>query len=334
MKTISFRPRGIFSHPLVRAMYLLFHFGLFTVLTIFISSCSSSAQKHDGFLVNLNEQGVIIEGYDPVAFFKEGKPVKGDAKFNLKYEGATYHFASKENLDLFKASPDQYKPQYGAYCAYAVSLGRTAPISIEKWSIQDGRLLFQHNQRAVDGWNKDAAGSLVKADKYWPSVVNNNGKQIKTDEEKQFLVNVDDDMVILDGYDAVAYFTEGKAIKGDAKFSARYQGATFWFASQEHADQFKDEPAKFAPQYGAFCGYAVSVGKLRPINPEIFQIIDGRLILQHSPTALRLWNKDIQKSVHDADQNWPGLVSKHTTGGPVKYDEPAMNPETGTTENM
>jgi YHS domain-containing protein len=318
--------KGILNHGAVFLLFIGFGFAL--------SSCTTTAQKHDGFLVNLDQNGVIIEGYDPVAFFTDGKPVKGDPKFSYQYEGGIYHFASQEHLDLFKASPEKYKAQFGGWCAYAVSLGRIAPISIDKWSIQDGRLLFQHNQRAVDGWNKDAAGNLVKADKYWPAVVASNGKQIKTDEEKQFLVNVNDDMVILDGYDAVSYFTETKPRKGDPKYTARYQGATYWFASQEHADMFKDSSAKYAPQYGAFCGYAVSVGRLRPINPEIYQIIDGRLILQHSETALRLWNKDLQKSIHDADMNWPELVKTHTSGGPVKYDEPAMNPETKTTENM
>src|SRR5262249_23583002 len=159
-----------------------------------ISSCTTSAQKHDGYLVNVDQNGVIIEGYDPVAFFTDGKPVKGDPNYSFKYEGASYHFASQDHLDMFKADPNKYKPQFGAWCAYAVSLGRTAEISIDKWAIQNGRLLFQHNQRAVDGWNKDPEGNLVKADKYWPSVVANNGQQIKTDEEKGFLVNVNHDM--------------------------------------------------------------------------------------------------------------------------------------------
>ncbi|HUM46173.1 MAG TPA: YHS domain-containing (seleno)protein [Chitinophagales bacterium] len=317
-------------HPVSSNRIAVFLLGLSLLL---YSACTSSAQKHDGHLVNVDQNGLILEGYDPVAFFTDAKPVKGDAAFQYKYEGATYQFSSQDHLDLFKNNPDQYKPQYGAYCAYAVSLGRTAEISIDKWAIQDGRLIFQHNQRAVDGWNKDAAGNLVKADKYWPGVVAADGKQIKTAEEAQFLVNVNSDMVINDGFDVVSYFTDGKPEEGDAKFSARYQGATYYFVSQEHADLFKDNSAKYAPEYGNFCGYAVSIGKLRPTNPKYWQIYNGRLIIQHSQDAWDLFNKNLDQSVKDADKNWPELVTKRV-GKSVEFDAPAMNPNTQTTQGM
>ena len=104
---------------------------------------------------NVDANGVILDGHDPVAFFTDNKPVKGDAKFQNKYQDAIYYFASQEHLDLFIANPEKYKPQFGAWCAYAVSLGRIAPIDVNTFSIVDGRLFIQHNQRAVNGWNKD-----------------------------------------------------------------------------------------------------------------------------------------------------------------------------------
>ncbi len=137
-----------------------------------------------------------------------------------------------------------------------------------------------------------------------------------------FLVNVNDKGVIMEGYDPVAYFTDKQPVKGDASFTAQYEGATYWFASAEHAEMFKKEPQKYAPQYGAFCGYAVSVGKLRPVDPTIYQIENGRLILQHTQEAYRLFNKNLQESVNKADKNWPGIVSSHV-GKPVQYDKPA-----------
>ena len=91
--------------------------------------------------------------------------------------------------------------------------------------------------------------------------------------------------MILQGYDAVSYFTVNKAQLGDSKYEARYNGATYWFTSDAHASMFKDHPEMFAPQYGAFCGYAMSLNKLRPIDPLIWQIVDGRLILQHTQDA-------------------------------------------------
>jgi YHS domain-containing protein len=292
---------------------------LFTLLSVI----GANAQKYEGkYFNNVDANGVILDGYDPVAFFTDNKPVKADAAFQFKYQDAIYYFASQEHLDLFKANPEKYKPQFGAWCAYAVSLGRVAPIDVNTFSIVDGRLLIQHNQRAVNGWNKNVQGNLALADKYWPQVTEKGGKQIKTDAEKAFLNNTDETGVTLQGYDAVAYFSDNKAIKGDPKFEARYNGATYWFASQEHADMFKDHSEMFAPQYGAFCGYAMSLNKLRPIDPTIFQIVDGRLILQHTKDAFTQFNKDAAGNTAKADSNWPGQIKKHA-GKKIKYDKPA-----------
>jgi len=140
-----------------------------------------------------------------------------------------------------------------------------------------------------------------------------------------YLVNLDDKGVIIEGYDPVAYFTDNKPVKGDAKFTAQYEGATYWFASAEHAEAFKKDPKKYAPQYGAFCGYAVSIGKLRPVDPTIYQIEDGRLILQHTQEAYDLFNKDLKANTGKADKNWPGIVESHV-GKPVQYDKPATPP--------
>jgi YHS domain-containing protein len=300
---------------------------LFILLTLFFtvfSSMGGRAQKQDGkFFNNVDANGVILDGYDPVAFFTDNKPVKGDVMFKFRYDNAIYYFASQEHLDLFKANAEKYKPQFGAWCAYAVSLGRVAPIDVNTFSIVDGRLVIQHNQRAVNGWNKDVPGNLALADKYWPKVSEKGGKQVTTDAEKGFLNNTDPDGVTIQGYDAVAYFTQMKAVKGDPKYFARYNGATYWFSSEANATMFKDHPEMFAPQYGAFCGYAMSLNKLRPINPAIFQIVDGRLILQHTEDAYKQFNKDVAGNTSKADSNWPEQVKKHA-GKKVKFDKPAQ----------
>lgn len=292
---------------------------LIFLLTGLMAGAQSPASKSFN---NVDASGVILDGYDPVAFFTDNKPVKGDPAFSYQYDNATYYFSSAEHLALFKGNPEKYKPQFGGWCAYAVSLGRVAPIDVTTFSITDGRLFLQHNQRAVSGWNKDVAGNIGKADKYWPGVLDKKGKQITTDEEKGFLNNTDDEGVIIQGYDAVAYFTQMKAVKGDAKYTARYNGATYWFSSEQNATMFKDHPEMFAPQYGAFCGYAMALNKLRPVNPEIFDIIDGKLILQHSEDAYTQFHKNIPGNVEKADRNWPGQV-KRNAGKKVNYDTPA-----------
>jgi len=306
-------------------------FAVLVALTSVIN-LAHAQQSNEKYFNNVDANGIILDGYDAVGFFTDNKPVKGDAKFQYNYQGATYLFASQEHLDLFKNNPEKYKPQFGAWCAYAVSLGRVAPIDVNTFSIVNGRLLIQHNQRAVNGWNKDVSGNLEKADKYWPSVSANSGKQIKTDEEKAFLNNTDPDGVTLQGYDAVAYFTQMKPVKGDPKYNARYNGATYWFSSEQNANMFKDHPEMFAPQYGAFCGYAMALNKLRPIDPLIFDVIDGRLILQHSQDAYTQFHKDVAGLTAKADGNWPAQVKKHA-GKKVKFDKPAQPAAETTVEN-
>jgi YHS domain-containing protein len=323
MNSKRLRARAQYMQGIEKNSILLIGKIFFMVSFFLLFFFASRAQKYNGqHFNNVNDRGVILDGYDPVAFFTDNKPVKGDEKFQYSYEDAIYYFASKEHLDLFKSTPEKFKPQFGGWCAYAVSLGRVAPIDVNTFSIVNDRLLIQHNQRAVNGWNKDVAGNLALADKYWPAVADKRGKQITTDVEKSFLNNVDPDGVTLQGFDAVSYFTEMKAVKGDPKYSARYNGATYWFSSETNAAMFKDHPEMFAPQYGSFCGYAMSLGKLRPVDPTIFDVIDGRLILQHTKDAYDQFHKDLQGNIVKADSNWPEQVKRHA-GRKVKFDKPA-----------
>ena len=153
------------------------------LLGIYACNKALSESNPNDYLVNIDRNGVIIDGYDPVAFFTENKPVKGNPQINTKYNHATYYFSTDENRRTFEQHPSKYEPQFGGFCAYAVSLGRTAPIDVHTFSIVEGRLVIQHNEKAVKGWEQDPVGNLHKADKYWPRVVANNGKQIKTDED-------------------------------------------------------------------------------------------------------------------------------------------------------
>lgn len=127
-------------------------------------------------LLNLDKAGVAIQGYDPVEFFTDGKPVKGDAKFPFRHNGATYLFASKEHRDAFKAEPTKYEPVFGGYCAYGVSRGKVVEIDVEAFQIVDGRLLLQYSKGVRSDFNKDAKGNLAKAEANWPVLVEKKGK--------------------------------------------------------------------------------------------------------------------------------------------------------------
>lgn len=113
-----------------------------------------------------------IRGYDPVAYFTDGKPTRGSAQFTATLDGATYHFASAANRDKFVADPGAYAPQYGGYCAYAVSQGHTAPTVPEAWSIVDGKLYLNYSTGVQQRWKKDVPGHIRAADMHWPSVLN------------------------------------------------------------------------------------------------------------------------------------------------------------------
>jgi YHS domain-containing protein len=127
-------------------------------------------------LQNLDKNGAAIQGYDPVAFFTQNKPVKGDAKFHSTYRGATYYFASAEDQAAFAAAPAKYEPQFGGFCAYGVSRGKTVPIKVEAFQIVNGRLLLQYDLDIRNKFNQDQAGNLAKADQNWPGIVDEKGR--------------------------------------------------------------------------------------------------------------------------------------------------------------
>ena len=143
------------------------------VATLALPLFAQTASKN---LLNLDKTGVAIQGYDPVAFFTDSKPVKGDQKFLVKHDGAIYFFASKEHKDLFKANPAKYTPEFGGYCAYGVSRNKLVEIDVDAFQIVDGKLLLQYSKGVRDDFNKDTKGNLAKADANWVGLLDKKGK--------------------------------------------------------------------------------------------------------------------------------------------------------------
>ena len=114
---------------------------------------------------------VAVEGHDPVAYFTEGKPVKGSKSFKTTYNGAEFRFATAENLATFEAEPAKYAPQYGGYCAWAVSQGYTAKGDADHWAIVDGKLYLNYNKKVQKTWNEDRSGFIASANAEWPNVL-------------------------------------------------------------------------------------------------------------------------------------------------------------------
>lgn len=112
-----------------------------------------------------------VDGHDPVAYFTEGKPVKGSKDFSTEYQGAEFRFASQANLDAFLADPEKYAPQYGGYCAWAAAQNKTAPGKAEYWAIVDDKLYLNFSKKVQDDWNEDRSGFITKADENWPDLL-------------------------------------------------------------------------------------------------------------------------------------------------------------------
>ena len=120
------------------------------------------------------EKGVAIQGYDPVAFFTLGKPQQGSAEHSFVYEGATWRFASSENLAAFKSDPARFAPQFGGYCAWAVSQHYLAPGDPNYWKIVDGKLYLNANARAKELWEADQVDAIKRGHANWPEVLSDN----------------------------------------------------------------------------------------------------------------------------------------------------------------
>ena len=115
--------------------------------------------------------GVAINGFDPVAYFTEGAPIKGMSEFSSDWEGAALLFASAENKAMFDADPVKFAPKYGGYCAYAVSKGATAPTDPEAWTVHEDRLYLNFSLDVRSIWKEDIPGNVMKADANWPGVL-------------------------------------------------------------------------------------------------------------------------------------------------------------------
>jgi len=127
-------------------------------------------------LVNTDPSGVVLHGYDPVSYFTEHAAVKGDERYKATYDGGTYYFASDTNKKRFETAPTKYAPQYGGYCAVAVSMGRLEDADPTMFTIHNGKLLVQRNEKAHQMFMSNPDAIHQKADQQWPALVEKNGK--------------------------------------------------------------------------------------------------------------------------------------------------------------
>jgi YHS domain-containing protein len=131
--------------------------------------CASKAVRSPDIYA---KNGVAIRGADPVAYFTQGRAVIGNAKYEHQWKGAIWRFSSDQNRRLFAQNPGRYAPQYGGYCAQAVSEGNLAKTDPEAWKIVNGKLYLNYDKTVQAQWLQDVPGHIAKADRNWDSVLN------------------------------------------------------------------------------------------------------------------------------------------------------------------
>ena len=117
-----------------------------------------------------------------------------------------------------------------------------------------------------------------------------------------------DDLAI-EGYDTVAYFNAGKALKGNESFAFRWHAMTWYFLTEKNRDLFAASPEKYAPQYDGYCAWAMTEARKAQTDPEIWKIVNGKLYLNCSSAAYEKWSRDIPRNIKKADTNWVKLRS-------------------------
>ncbi|MBP4139295.1 YHS domain-containing (seleno)protein [Flavobacterium geliluteum] len=147
------------------------------VFVWFLISVATFAQNDSKRISQYNlEKKVAIQGYDPVAYFKQAKAIKGKKEVSVSYQGVIYQFSSSENKDVFLKNPSKYEPQYGGWCAYALgSSGEKVEINPETFKIIDGKLYLFYNayfSNTLKSWNKDETNLRLKADLNWKKIYN------------------------------------------------------------------------------------------------------------------------------------------------------------------
>jgi YHS domain-containing protein len=142
-------------------------FSTFLVVAV-LAALAYSADSSEPPVAPVNAtDGVGLKGYDPVAYFTNGQPTKGTGQYSFQWKGINYRFASAENLQRFKADPEKYLPQYGGYCAYAMSIDRIADISPTEWTIFGGKLYLNNNFFSQTLWSLDKSGRTEAGDRNW-----------------------------------------------------------------------------------------------------------------------------------------------------------------------
>lgn len=150
------------------------------VFALALTSCGLIPSQANSSIeaVNVDDNTVAIQGYDPVAYFTVNAPTKGDSQYTANHLGATYWFSSADNQKLFKSNPDKYAPQYGGYCAFGVSKEKKYPIEPDAFAVVDGKLYLNLNKKVQSRWVLNTEELINDADGYWNEIENTPASEL------------------------------------------------------------------------------------------------------------------------------------------------------------
>ncbi len=151
---------------------MLHFFTAFTLLIMTLSSfadekLNAEVEAENPIPIVANEEGVAIEGYDPVAYFTEKRALRGIPEHSCEWQGKTWFFSSEKNRDQFLSEPERYAPQYGGHCASAIVDGKLVNASPVKWATHNNKLYFYQNDRQRKKWFKDIDRNVSRSNKVW-----------------------------------------------------------------------------------------------------------------------------------------------------------------------
>ncbi len=150
--------------PLARSL------GSILLASVLFFAAATTAGAGEGKLLAVDPNHVAIKGYDTVAYFTDGKAIKGSSEFEYVFDDAKWQFSSAAHRDLFATDPDRYMPQYGGFCAGLMVFGDLTPADPEAWTIVDGKLYMVSRKALLDRWKANSAENIGEADKHWPDV--------------------------------------------------------------------------------------------------------------------------------------------------------------------
>jgi hypothetical protein len=139
-------------------------------LSILAAACTLAAGEKKVAPFNVDGAGLALHGYDAVSYFASPAPLEGKPEFEQSWGGARWRFASAENRDRFVADPTRYAPQFGGYCAKAVSENHTADVDPLAYKLVDGKLYLNYSPKVQKLWEEDLYGRIARANEYWPAL--------------------------------------------------------------------------------------------------------------------------------------------------------------------